>query len=306
MNMIGKLLRILSDPNLQSFLLQYVATTALDTIRENVFQGGSSTPLEAQAAKVFDRALETTCTYFGWEYDSTAIEETFSVKKYEVSKIDTIDSLSETLQNAFGQEINDNVLEIFTQSFFMELLDTQYKDLQTYLSINRVYRLENSFPLLINLSEKVYKELLLKKAFCEQKKCYFYNSHILLALLENNGGYVSDILKSLNEEKYNKLKRGLQLAVYRDYTGFSPQYSGYIDINNHSTIITAKRIAYNNNSSVVDERFLFMALLFSKSNTIRNFKCFYDQIEYARILNMIKTTYPELKTPNIRWGEYNE
>lgn len=304
--MLDELLRILSNPAFQSFLLQYTATTSLDAIRKNVFRSVASISLENQVAEVFDKALEKTCIYYGWEYDSTAIEETLSVSWYGISQIDTIDSLSVILKNAFCQEINDDILEIFTQSFFIELLESKYKELQTYLSINREYRIENSIPLLIKLSDKVYKRLLLKKAFCESRKCCFYNSHILLSLLENTDGYVSNILKYVNEGKYNNLKRGLQKAVYKDYTSCNPQYPLYIDINNHTTIIMAKRIAYNNNFSVVDERVLFMALLFSKSNTIQNFRCFYDEIEYKHIIRMINTTYSEPQTPDIRLGEHNE
>jgi len=130
-----QLLSLLGSPPVTSFIATYAATKGLDELLNAV---KSQDTIAYQLLTCLEKALRKTCNHFDWEYDSTAIPETFLPHWRSIKTIDTTESLSSVIENAVGRHVSLEVLEYWAHSFYNAVSDSQFEHLYKYLVINKL------------------------------------------------------------------------------------------------------------------------------------------------------------------------
>ena len=112
-----------SQQQVTNFFLGYMAKKGLDGVLGIISYAKnnySEQSLEFQLVDALDESLRETCEYFSWEYDNTAIPETFATSWESLGQVSSIDELRSIFENAIEPEdgfIDDKVLKYWISSF---------------------------------------------------------------------------------------------------------------------------------------------------------------------------------------------
>lgn len=121
---VNQIATLISSAMSPAFFVEYGMEKGMDRIRNAIVKKPSET-LEDELIDVLDDSLRDTCQQFNWEYDSTAIMETFLISANELRKFayDIVDQevMRSVLSQATGQEISDEVLEYWCIAVYSNL-----------------------------------------------------------------------------------------------------------------------------------------------------------------------------------------
>lgn len=134
---LTQILQFMKNPEVVLFISTYIATKGLDEIYDGIKSKYSTKTMEYQLLTCLEKALSQTCDYFGWEYDSKVISETFFLNWKNIKTIDSAKSLSDILERSIGNPVNTVVLEYWADSFYKAVAKPENSWLHNYLMINK-------------------------------------------------------------------------------------------------------------------------------------------------------------------------
>ena len=138
---ITEVLEILSSSYILSFVRDYLATKAMDKSWEAF---ASKYPVEYQLISALQESLEEFCKMMNWEYDSTAISDTFTYQIQELEGITSKSALFNVLSKATGMKINESQLSLWVSCFYLAISHPKREELyKTLISSNTFKATEN-------------------------------------------------------------------------------------------------------------------------------------------------------------------
>ena len=99
--------------------------------------------LANQLVECMKKALEKTCDILGWEYDDSAIADTFVSSIIDFYIIYNQENLTEILSNAVGHPIREQDIECWIYNFIIELSSEEYSHLNEFLKLQKIF-MDNS------------------------------------------------------------------------------------------------------------------------------------------------------------------
>ena len=149
---LEQILTLLASSTFIKYVKDHVVSNKIDELLK---KSKRKKDLNHQMVCVLDKSLERFCKEVNWEYDDTAIEQTFSRDISELAQIDSVNILKDILKNATGQEIDDTYLKIWQTCFNYEISEPEYDKLCKILNIEDIEILKKK---IIELQEKVEKD----------------------------------------------------------------------------------------------------------------------------------------------------
>lgn len=128
-----------ANQEVKNFIATYVAEKAMDGIVKYTSNKFSKASLEYELVEALEDSLNETCQHYNWEYDHSAIVETFVVSLNTIKQIDSEDLLKEILENAIGQMIDEDMLNFWVVSFHKQITKPERSWLKNYIIVNHLY-----------------------------------------------------------------------------------------------------------------------------------------------------------------------
>ena len=143
-----EVLEILSSSYMLSFVRDYLATKAMDKAWKS-FE--AKWPVEYQLICALQDSLQSFCELMNWEYDSTAISDTFTYRLQELGGITSKSSLLKVLSEATEMKIDSNMLDLWVNCFYLSISHPEREELYKNLISSNVFKASED----INLIKKV-------------------------------------------------------------------------------------------------------------------------------------------------------
>lgn len=175
--MIQQIINIFSSSAVLSFLTEYLATKSIDKFWEfNKLKGNT----EYQLIAALEESLESFCKIMEWEYDSTAITDTFIYSIKSLEGIHSKEVLKSILENATGMQVDNQQLEIWTACFNLSITQTERIELLNYLISNNIFKMgEHITTIKDDIGD--LKNLITSQAMAIIKKIDALNNHNLMS-----------------------------------------------------------------------------------------------------------------------------
>jgi len=114
---ISAIISLLSNPEVLNFFGSYLATKALDSTTKRITKLSEPDSFESQIISVLSSALQETCEHFDWEYDSSAIIDTYITTLSKIKNLNSAEHLRSILSEAVGNTIIDSEFDFWIDSF---------------------------------------------------------------------------------------------------------------------------------------------------------------------------------------------
>ena len=150
---------VLTAPAVVDLLQKYAIKKGLDGVLSYAKKSYTEQSVEYQLVDALNDSLLETCEEFNWEYDSSAITDTFVSSWESLCKMNSKKSLELVLKNAIGQgEIADNVLDFWAYSWYKQITKEKRFELREF------FKMKTDF----DLKEEV-KDVLKKISILDEK-----------------------------------------------------------------------------------------------------------------------------------------
>ena len=138
---IAWIIAFFGNQTVRAFLTQYAAKKALDydvsKVKDTINKKMDS--VEEELVSALNDSLQNTCKYFGWEYDPSAVFETFTAAYQEkwttpggfISEED----YEQILSKAIGQSVDKDVLKYWCYAVNNSITDEKYQHLYRFVTI---------------------------------------------------------------------------------------------------------------------------------------------------------------------------
>ena len=138
---IAWIIAFFGNQTVRAFLTQYAAKKALDygvsKVKDTINKKMDS--VEKELVSALNDSLQNTCKYFGWEYDPSAVFETFTAAYQEkwttpggfISEED----YEQILSKAIGQSVDKDVFKYWCYAVNNSITDEKYQHLYRFVTI---------------------------------------------------------------------------------------------------------------------------------------------------------------------------
>lgn len=133
-----QIINIFSSNIVLSFLSEYIATKAMDHVWKLM---SLKKTVQYQLIEALENALENFCEIMNWEYDSSAITDTFIYSVDSLGGIGSKLTLKSVIENAVGTNIDDQQLDTWVACFNLSITNSERTELLNYLITNNIFNI---------------------------------------------------------------------------------------------------------------------------------------------------------------------
>ncbi|MDR2982757.1 MAG: hypothetical protein LBV12_10980 [Puniceicoccales bacterium] len=272
--MVNEILGFISQPTVLGFISEYTAAKGLDGLAALLIKRSEKQSLEWQFLTALDAALRETCKHENWEYDDTAICDTYLYEASKACEHHREDAMSDILSAAVGREVGEDTLRIFILFFHEAVAHPSREWLYRFLAMEEWFYKRNSVwtasysdgESLALLTPALHVYLLAEVERYRREDILLKTPQVLLSLLKYPGSVLYRVLceydaKSCRYSDYLIRHYQLECVRYREQ-GF--RYNADCDLRELLCMDAAKDIAARQAKGRISENILSCAVL---SNT---------------------------------------
>lgn len=292
--MVNKMIEFISKSSILKFISEYVVTKGLDGLAALLIKQSDKKSLEWQFLTALDDALRETCKCEGWEYDHTAIFDTYLYEAAKACEHHKEDAMRAIFSAAVGRKISKDTLRIFVLFFHEAVAHPSRQWLYRFLDMEEWFYKRNlllttsfnSEEALTKLTPALNTYILAEVERYQRKDILLKTPQILLSLLKYPGSVLYRVLCEYNATS-GRYSDYLIQYFQSECDRFREQgfrYNADCNLKELLCMDKANEIAIRQAKERITENIVSCAVLSnSNSNTIKQLMCTFGNQRFEQV-----------------------